>query len=151
MTEHGNIYTHAIVEVLPPPPSPLPGPVGPIMGTPTASQLAAYYRATGWRRIVSREAPSPGYRIVSIRIEEINGDTCNVCVDGQVNIAAEQAAAASTAAAADLAAREARALDAGDQLLATVLVNVINLRLAVDKKISKAELVAEARKQLGLT
>ena len=100
---------------LPQLPQPCPSEVGPIFGTPNASQTASYYWRNGWRKIVTNATPDDGYRATGYSVVELDYATCNTLITGQTNIALEaaeiaqaQAAAAQAAYIADLQANASR-------------------------------------------
>lgn len=150
MNKYANIYTHAIHDGEPNWPNPIQTPAGPAFN-PNPDIVREYLRLQGWRRISSIATPPEGFRVTEYIIIEDGSETCHLIIGATVNIAEEQAAQEAARQAEELAHKEALALDAGDALVAKTLVAVINLRLAADKKITKAECAAEARKQLGLT
>lgn len=96
-------------------PQPCPDPIGPIFGTPDATQTANYYWRNGWRKILTNSTPDEGYRAIGYSVVELDYATCNVFITGQTNIALEaaqialeQANAAQVAYLADLEANATR-------------------------------------------
>ena len=95
--------------------------LNPILVTPTGTITGAdirHYASLGWRKVVSVDAPTSGYRVTSYQPVEIDALTCRLSVKTQVNIADEAAAQAAAQAAA--AAAEVVATKDAAKLLAEV-------------------------------
>ena len=90
---YGNILTGASVVELPALPAPLPTPQG-MAANPRPALKAEWYRAQGWRRVVTIASPDAGNRVATYGVTGIDEMTCNIIVSSQINLAAEAAALA---------------------------------------------------------
>jgi hypothetical protein len=145
-----NVKTNQHADVLPIPTVPFAVKAGVVQGTANAASIAEWQRAQGWRTVKLSQSAGEGWRVDAWMHTDDDGTNCNLIIAHAVDVAKEQADAEAAYDASLMAVKEATAIDAGDSMLARVLVAVINKRLPADKQITKAECVAEARRLLGI-
>lgn len=105
----------------------------------------AIRKKEGWRKIRNRQLPEAGFRVgKSVIVDNKDGETCDVNIAAQVNIAAAEAAATLEAAERDINHRKAVLDYLCDNDVVTLLVALHNSHLG--KEILPEDVRAEAEK-----
>lgn len=146
MSGFANIITQQESDVWPAGPASAKTSVG-IASLSLADQIEVR-KKEGWRKIRNRQLPDPGYRIIkTVVVDNRDGETCDVNVAAQINIADEQAAQSAANAKATEDRRKAMVEYLCQAEQVRLMVALLNLR--IDKPILPEDIRAEAEKILA--